>query len=47
VRWKPSGNLTVEAFYNYINGHLGKPTKNILGGVDYADELTLRVGYQF
>jgi hypothetical protein len=48
VRWKPNGKWTVEAFYNYINSHLGgNPNRNIFGGLDYAKELSLRVGYQF
>ncbi len=47
VRWKPSGNITVDLFYNYLNGHLASPNKNIVSTVDYADELALRVGYQF
>ena len=35
-------------FYNYLNGRLGKnPNNNIISGVDYADELTLRLTYQF
>ena len=47
VRWKPNGRFTVEAFYNYIDGHLGTPTNNALSTFDYASEVTLRLGYQF
>lgn len=48
IRWKPRGNVSVEMFYNYLNGRLGKnPNNNIISGVDYADELTLRLTYQF
>ena len=47
VRWKPNGHFTAEAFYNFLNGHLGNPNKNIIGTVDFADELGLRLGYQF
>lgn len=48
VRWNPGSGVTVEAFYNYINGDLwGRPTDNLLSSVDWADELTLRVSYQF
>jgi len=48
VRWKPNGKVTVEAFYNYLNSYLGgNPNNNIIGGLDYAREFTLRVGYQF
>jgi hypothetical protein len=47
LRWKPNGDITVDMFYNYVNGHLSSPNKNALSTVDYADELTLRIGYQF
>lgn len=47
IRWQPNDKLIVTAFYNYINGHLGRQTDNTLGGVDYADEFTVRIGYQF
>jgi len=49
VRWKPTGNVTVETFYNYLNGHLGdaNPNNNIIGTLDWASEFALRVGYQF
>jgi hypothetical protein len=48
VRWKPNSRLTVEAFYNYINGRIGgTPTNNALSTFDYASEVTLRLGWQF
>jgi hypothetical protein len=48
LRWKPNGKMTVEAFYNYLNGRLGtNPNTNIISGVQYANELTLRLTYQF
>ena len=48
IRWKPQGNLTVEAFYNYINSRIGSnPNNNIFGGIQFANELTLRLTYQF
>lgn len=48
LRWKPSGAVTVEAFYNYLNGTLaGNPNSNALSTFDYADEMALRLGYQF
>ena len=48
VRWKPNQRLTVEGFYNYINGKLnGNPTNNALSTADYVKEFTLRVGAQF
>jgi hypothetical protein len=52
VRWKPSGGVTVEAFYNYLNGRLGGngssgSNNNIMGTLDFADEVGVRLGYQF
>lgn len=48
LRWKPNRLVTVEAFYNYLNGHLrGNANNNALSSVGYADEFTLRVGLQF
>lgn len=48
VRWKPTGAVTVEAFYNFTDGELsGNPNENVVSTIDFADELGLRVGYQF
>jgi hypothetical protein len=48
LRWKPNGAVTVDAFYNNVDGTLsGKGNNNALSTVDYADELSLRLGYQF
>jgi hypothetical protein len=48
LRWKPNGRFTVEAFYNYINGRLGNnQNNNIFGNIQFANEVTLRLGYQF
>lgn len=49
LRWKPGGPWAVEAFYNLVDGDLGskEPTYNALSTTDYADELTMRVTYQF
>ncbi|POP54475.1 DUF1302 family protein [Zhongshania marina] len=48
IRWKPSGDVTVEAFYTHIDGDLGgNPNENTLSTLDFADELTIRLGYQF
>lgn len=50
VRWKPSGKWTAEMFYTYMDGSIGGRTdrnKNIMSTIDHADEITLRVGYQF
>jgi len=47
LRWKPSGKYTVDAFYNYLNGHLATPTNNLISTLDFADEVGIRLGYQF
>lgn len=49
VQWKPQGNVTVNLYYNYINGDLwgGNSNKNLLGLIDFADEVGIRLGYQF
>ncbi|SHG69970.1 hypothetical protein SAMN04488068_1161 [Hydrocarboniphaga daqingensis] len=48
VRWHPGGDVTVEGFYNYTNGHLwGKKNNNLIDGLDFAQEFTLRLSYQF
>jgi len=47
LKWKPNGSITIDAFYNYLNGHLGKQNENIVGTVDFADEVGLRLAYQF
>ncbi|PPE74365.1 hypothetical protein C3942_10095 [Solimonas fluminis] len=49
IKWKPRGAFTVEAFYSYIDGSLGgaNPNDTLLSTVDYADEVTVRLTYQF
>lgn len=49
VQWKPRGNLTVNLFYNYVNDDVwgDNANKNTLSLIDYANELNLRLGYQF
>ena len=48
VRWNPGKGVTVEAFYNYINGELwGNPNDNLISTLDFADEFTLRATYTF
>lgn len=49
IKWKPSGAWTIEGFYSYINGALGSanPNDTLLSTIDYADEMTMRVTYQF
>jgi hypothetical protein len=48
VRWNPGKSVTVEGFYNYINGNLwGSPYDNLLSTLEFAEEFTLRLTYQF
>lgn len=49
VQWKPQGNMTVNVFYNFIDASVwgGNANKSFLSFIDYADELTVRFGYQF
>lgn len=48
VRWNPGNGVTVEGFYNYTNGRLwGRETMNVVSTLDFAEEFTLRLTYQF
>jgi hypothetical protein len=49
IKWKPRGSMTVEAFYSYINGSLGSanPNDTLLSTAENADEVTVRLTYQF
>ncbi|MBW2942251.1 DUF1302 family protein [Zhongshania aquimaris] len=49
VRWNPGRGLTVEAFYNHIDGNVwgDNPNTNMISSLDFADELSLRVTMQF
>ena len=49
IRWKYNSALTFEAFYSHIDGTLGgaNPNNTLLSTVDYADEATIRLTYQF
>ncbi|MFT7014100.1 MAG: hypothetical protein ACJAY7_000026 [Pseudohongiellaceae bacterium] len=49
IRWNPGGGLTVEGFYNYVNGEAWgeNPNSNVISTLDFADEATLRLTYQF
>ena len=49
VRWRPRGPWIVEAFYNRIDGNIRGRNRNLnaLSTAEWADEVTLRVGYQF
>ena len=49
LRWKPNREWQVDGFYTYINGALGgaNPNETLLSTLDFADEFTLRLTYQF
>ncbi len=48
LQYKPSGHWAFDGFYTYINDHLnGNPNNNLLGGLGFANEFTVRVTYQF
>lgn len=49
LKWKPSGGITVEGFYNYIDGDAwgDNPNENALSSLDFMDEFTIRLTYQF
>lgn len=48
LRWNPGNNIGVEAFYNYIDGDLkGNPNDNVISSLGFADEVGLRLTYQF
>ncbi|HSW12117.1 MAG TPA: DUF1302 family protein [Solimonas sp.] len=48
LRWHPGNGVTVEGFYNYINGEMyGNPNDNLLSTLDFAEEFTLRLSWQF
>ena len=48
LQYKPNGHWAIDGFYNYINDRLGSnPNRNLLGGLAFGNEFTLRIGYQF
>lgn len=48
VRWNPGYDLTVEGFYNYVNGDIGgNPNDNLISTLNFAEEFSLRITYQF
>ena len=48
LKWKPSGNWNVEAFYTYIDDDISSDANvNIMQTFDWAEEFGLRVAYQF
>ena len=48
LRWNPGHGVTVEGFYNHISDDLwGNRYDNLMSTIDFAEEFTLRVSYQF
>jgi hypothetical protein len=48
LKWKPSGNWNIEAFYSYIDDDLkSNANENVMQTFDWAEEFGLRVAYQF
>ena len=48
LRWNPGKGVTVEGFYNYVNSELwGQPLDNLISTLNFAEEFTLRLTYQF
>ncbi|MDD3765019.1 MAG: hypothetical protein PHP86_17130 [Nevskiales bacterium] len=48
LRWKPSGAIAVEGFYTFLKGDMGSTdNQDIISTIDWADEIGLRIGYQF
>lgn len=47
IKWNPGHNISVDFFYNYVNGHLyGNPTDNLIRAIDFGNEINLRLTYQ-
>jgi hypothetical protein len=47
IKWNPGHNISVDLFYNYVNGHLyGNPTDNLIRAIDFSNEINLRLTYQ-
>lgn len=49
MRWNPGGGWHVEGYWNGTSGTLwgDNPNKNLIGTVDFIDELVLRIGKEF
>ena len=43
VRYKPNGSWTVEGYANFLDGN----RDDVMGGLDWSDEIGMRIGYQF
>ena len=47
IKWNPGHSISVDLFYNYVNGHLyGNPTDNLIRAIDFGNEVNLRLSYQ-
>jgi hypothetical protein len=47
IKWNPGHSISVDLFYNYVNGHLyGTPTNNLIRAIDFGNEVNLRLTYQ-
>lgn len=47
IKWNPGHSISVDLFYNYVNGHLyGNPTDNLIRAIDFGNEINLRLTYQ-
>jgi hypothetical protein len=47
-RFNPGHGLTFDLHYNYLNGNLyGRRNDNVISSIDYDDEVSLRMTYQF
>jgi hypothetical protein len=49
AKWKPRGNFTLDLYYNYLSGNAwgSNRNNNLISTIDHADELGVRIGYQF
>ncbi|MDB6090193.1 MAG: hypothetical protein JWN85_2977 [Gammaproteobacteria bacterium] len=48
LQYKPSGHWAIDGFYTYISDRLGgNPNNNVMGGMGFGNEFSLRVAYQF
>ncbi len=47
IKWNPGNNLSVDLFYNFIDGKLyGDGESTLQRAIDFADEVGLRITYQ-
>lgn len=47
-RWSPGNDITLDLIYNHLEGDLhGDKNENIIETIDFADEVAVRLAYQF